>query len=126
MKLIFIATFIFLFSYCFSQTKPFDITHKYTVREVLEDIDYTEKYLIKFHPDPFKYISKDSLQAFVVRIKLKIDTPLTEMQVRFYLRQIVAKIGSQIISGDNYLCKKNSYRKEFYRSSISSGAVGLL
>jgi hypothetical protein len=34
--------------------------------------------------------------------------------------------GSHIISGDNYLCKKNSYRKEFYRSSISSGAVGVL
>ena len=93
MKLILIATFIFLFSYCFSQTKNFDITHKYTVREVLKDIDYTEKYLIKFHPDPFKYISKDSLLAFVVRIKSKIDTPLTEMQIRFYLRQIVAKIG---------------------------------
>ena len=93
MKLKLIVTFIFLFSCCFSQTKKFDISHKYTVREVLEDIDYTEKYLIKFHPDPFKYISKDSLLAFVVRIKSKIDTPLTEMQIRFYLRQIVTKIG---------------------------------
>jgi hypothetical protein len=93
MKLILNICLLLVFSKGFSQTTPFDITHKYTVHEVLEDIDYTEKYLIKFHPDPFRYITKDSLQAFVVRIKSKIDTPLTEMQVRFYLRQIVAKIG---------------------------------
>ena len=77
----------------FSQHKEFDITQKYTIQKVLEDIDYTEKYLIKFHPDPFRYISKDSLHAFVIRTKAKIDAPLTEMQIRFYLKQIVAKIG---------------------------------
>jgi hypothetical protein len=77
----------------FSQKKEFDIKKKYSVKEVLEDIDYTEKYLIKFHPDPFKYISKDSLHAFVLRQKAKIDTPQTEMQVRFCIKRIVAKIG---------------------------------
>ena len=77
----------------FSQKKEFDIKKKYSVKEVLADIDYTEKYLIKFHPDPFRYISKDSLHAFVLNQKAKIDTPLTEMQIRFYIKRIVAKIG---------------------------------
>lgn len=76
-----------------SQKKGFDIQKKYTVNELLADIDFTEKYLIKFHPDPFKYISKDSLHAFVMQTKAKIDTPLTEMQARFYLKRIIAKIG---------------------------------
>lgn len=77
----------------FSQKKPFDIQKKYSVKEVLEDIDYTEKYLIKFHPDPFRYISQDSLHAFVIRQKAKIDTPQTEMQIRFCIKRIIAKIG---------------------------------
>lgn len=77
----------------YSQKKEFDIQKKYSVKQVLEDIDYTEKYLIKFHPDPFKYISNDSLHAFVLRQKAKIDTPQTEMQIRFCIKRIVAKIG---------------------------------
>ena len=77
----------------FSQTKKFDIQKKYPVKQILADIDYTEKYLIKFHPDPFRYISKDSLHAFVEYTKSKIDTPLTEMQIRFYVKRIIAKIG---------------------------------
>ncbi len=77
----------------FSQKKEFDIQKKYSVKQVLEDIDYTEKYLTKFHPDPYKYISKDSLHSFVEFVKTKIDTPLTEMQIRFCIKQIVVKIG---------------------------------
>ncbi len=77
----------------FSQKKEFDVHKKYSVNQIIKDIDYTEKYLIKFHPDPFQYISKDSLHAFVIKIKSKIDTPLTEMQARFYIKRIVAKIG---------------------------------
>lgn len=78
---------------CYAQKKSFDIGTKYTVAQVLADIDYTEKYLTKFHPDPFRYISKDSLHAFVSGIKARIDTPLTEMQLRFWIKQIVVKIG---------------------------------
>jgi hypothetical protein len=77
----------------FISKKGFDIRKKYSVKQVLEDIDYTEKYLTKFHPDPFRYISKDSLHAFVLSQEAKIDTPLTEMQIRFYIKRIVAKIG---------------------------------
>lgn len=77
----------------FAQKKEFDFQKKYSVDQVLEDIDYTEKYLTKFHPDPFKYISKDSLHAFILIQKSKIDSPLTEMQIRFYIKQIVTKIG---------------------------------
>lgn len=77
----------------FSQKKEFDVQKKYSVGQIIKDIEYTEKYLIKFHPDPYRYISKDSLHAFVLYIKTKIDTPLTEMQARFYIKRIVAKIG---------------------------------
>ena len=93
MKFILNSIFILLYATSFSQHTEFDITKKYTIQQVIEDINYTEKYLIKFHPDPFRYISKDSLHAFVMRTKLKIEVPLTEMQIRFYLKQIVAKIG---------------------------------
>lgn len=65
----------------------------FSVSQILEDIDYTEKYITKFHPDPFKYISRDSLHAFVLKQKQKIDSPLTEMQLRFFIKQIIAKIG---------------------------------
>lgn len=86
--------FVFLFSlYCHAQRKDFDIQTTYTVEEVLEDIDYTEKYLLKFHPDPYRYISEDSLRAFIKATKARITRPLNEMQVRFYIKQIVAKIG---------------------------------
>jgi len=77
----------------FSQKESFDFNKTYSVAQILEDINYTEKYLTKFHPDPFKYISKDSLHAFILKQKEKIDSPLTEMQLRFYVKQIIAKIG---------------------------------
>jgi hypothetical protein len=86
-----VFTIIYLSS--FSQKKEFDVQKRYTVNQVLEDIDYTEKYLTKFHPDPYRYISKDSLHAFIARIKARIDTPLNEMQLRYCIKRIVVKIG---------------------------------
>jgi hypothetical protein len=86
-----VFTIIYLSS--FSQKKEFDVQKKYSVRQVLEDIDYTEKYLTKFHPDPYRYISKDSLHAFVIRVKARVDTPLNEMQLRYCIKRIVVKIG---------------------------------
>ena len=77
----------------FSQKESFNFNKTYSVAQILEDINYTEKYLTKFHPDPFKYISKDSLYAFILKQKERIDSPLTEMQLRFYVKQIIAKIG---------------------------------
>jgi hypothetical protein len=85
--------FFLIYLSSFSQKKEFDFQKKYSVNQVFEDIDYTEKYLTKFHPDPFKYISKDSLHAFVLNLKSKIDSSLTEMQMRFYIKRIIAKIG---------------------------------
>lgn len=93
MRLLFLLS---LFAGCmcgFAQNKSYDIHRTYTVAQVLEDIDYTETYLLKFHPDPFRYISRDSLHAFVEATKAKINRPLNEMQLRFYVKQIVAKIG---------------------------------
>ncbi len=85
--------FFLAFFCCSAQHKKFDIQKTYSVEEVIEDINYAATYLLKFHPDPYRYISKDTLQAFIEATKLKITKPLNEMQVRFYLKQIVAKIG---------------------------------
>jgi hypothetical protein len=85
--------FIILYLFGFSQKKEFDVLKRYSVKQVLQDIDYTEHYLTKFHPDPYRYISKDSLHAFIQRVKATVDTPLTEMQVRFCIKRIVVKIG---------------------------------
>lgn len=79
--------------FCYAQDKAYDIHKTYTVEEVREDIDYTAKYLLKFHPDPYRYTPEDSLRAFINYTKSRITRPLNEMQVRFYLKQIVAKIG---------------------------------
>jgi C-terminal processing protease CtpA/Prc len=85
---------VFLYSlFCHAQDKAYDIHKTYTVEEVREDIDYTAKYLLKFHPDPYRYIPEDSLRAFIDYTKSRITRPLNEMQVRFYIKQIVAKIG---------------------------------
>jgi len=85
--------FIIVYLGCFSQNKNYNYLKKYSASQIIEDIDFTEKYLSKFHPDAFKFISKDSLHVFVEYIKSKVDSPLTEMQERFYIKQIVAKIG---------------------------------
>jgi len=93
MKSIYAIIILFICINTFSQKASFDIQKKYTVTEVLQDIDYAEKYLIKFHPDPFRYITKDSLHAYVLRVKSTISVPLTEMQLRFRIKSITAKIG---------------------------------
>lgn len=83
-----------LFSvFCRAQDKAYDIHKTFTVEEVLADIDYTAKYLLKFHPDPYRYFPEDSLQAFIKATKARITKPLNEMQVRFYIKQIIVKIG---------------------------------
>ena len=84
----------FIITCCsFSQKHAFDFQKTYSVQQILEDIDYTERYLTKFHPNPYQYIRQDSLHQFVANLKTKIDSPLTELQVRFLIKQIVAKIG---------------------------------
>jgi len=93
MKNYFSLLFILIYWNSFSQKKEFDFQKKYSVNQILEDINYTEKYLTKFHPDPYKYISKDSLHAFILNVKSKIDSPLTEMQTRFHIKRIITKIG---------------------------------
>lgn len=107
---------ILLFSLCFSlfsQKKTFDLQKKYSVAECLKDIDYTEKYLCKFHPDPFRYISRDSLHQFVLHIQSKLREPLTEMQLRFYIKQIIAKIGC----GHTDAAASKKYTKQIQKTS---------
>jgi hypothetical protein len=113
MKNYFTILCIIIYWSSFSQTKEFDFQKKYTVNQILKDIDYTEKYLIKFHPDPFRYISKDSLHAFVLEQKNAITRPLTEMQVRFYIRRIIAKIGC----GHTDVAASKNYTKSLKKAS---------
>ena len=89
----FIICIVVNFTLYAQKHQTFDVYKTYSVNQIFEDIDYTERYLLKFHPDPYRYISKDSLHAFVAATKARITKPLTEMQARFYLKQIVSKIG---------------------------------
>lgn len=82
-----------LTGHLFSQKNQFDISTKYPTEQLKQDIDELEHYIEKFHPDPYRYISKDSLHAFVQYQKNKIDSPLTEIQFRVLAKQIVARIG---------------------------------
>lgn len=85
--------FFFLNIQLSAQKLKYDFDRKYTVAQLHEDIDALEKRLTHFHPDPYHYITKDSLHQFVQYIKTQITEPLNEFQFRFYVRQIVAKIG---------------------------------
>ncbi len=67
------------------------LSKQYSVEQLREDLDFLEKRLTKFHPDPYHYISKDSLHLYVEEIKKQITKPLNEFQFRFLTRQIVAK-----------------------------------
>lgn len=113
MKSIFVLILLCLCSSLLSQKKVFDLQKKYAVDECLKDIDYTEKYLCKFHPDPFRYISKDSLHQFVKSIKTNLHGPLTEMQLRFYIKQIIAKIGC----GHTDAAASKKYTKQIQKTS---------
>ncbi|HEY1039391.1 MAG TPA: hypothetical protein VGF30_08315, partial [Bacteroidia bacterium] len=68
-------------------------TKTYTVQQLHEDLDFLEKRIRKYHPDPYHYITKDSLHLFIQDIKKQITRPLTEFEFRFLTRQIIAKIG---------------------------------
>lgn len=87
-----IAALVFCM-FCHAQDKAYDIHKTFPVEQVQADIDYAARYLLKFHPDPYRYFPEDSLRAFITATKAKITKPLNEMQVRFYIKQIVAKIG---------------------------------
>ena len=93
MKNYYLIALVLIYWNSFSQKKEFDIQKEYSIKQVIADIDYTEKYLCKFHPEPYKYISKDSLHSFVNWLKSRVDTPLTEMQTRYYIKRIINKIG---------------------------------
>ena len=69
------------------------LSKQYSVEQLHEDLDFLEKRLTKFHPDPYHYITKDSLHLFIEEIKKHITSPLNEFQFRFLARQVVAKIG---------------------------------
>jgi hypothetical protein len=107
-----ILFFLFLTSSLFSQKKSKKIdrtavTRTYTVAEMHKELDIIEKKLCKYHPDPFHYISRDSLHLFVQGIKQEINAPLTDIKFRFYARQIVTKVGC----GHTSLIPSKAYMK---------------
>ncbi|MBS1634941.1 MAG: hypothetical protein JST26_03395 [Bacteroidetes bacterium] len=76
-----------------SAQEPYSINKTFSPEELRQDLDHLARYLPHFHPDPYRYISKDSLMKFVEFQKASITTPLTEREFRVYVKQVVAKIG---------------------------------
>ena len=73
--------------------EPYSINKTFSAEELKQDLDYLGRYLPKFHPDPYRYISRDSLMAFIELQKASITQPLCEREFRVYVKQIVSKIG---------------------------------
>lgn len=80
-------------NFSFAQKAIYNIDQKYSPAQLKQDLDVLEKRLKHFHPDPYHYITKDSLHLYVENMKNQITDSLNEFQFRFYVRQIIAKIG---------------------------------
>jgi hypothetical protein len=93
------------------------VTRTYTVAQMHEELDIIEKKLRKFHPDPFHYISRDSLHLFVQSIKQQITAPLPDIKFRFYARQIVTKVGcghTSLIPSKEYMKAVDSVNRQVF------------
>lgn len=72
----------------------FPLSEKYlTVADMHHDLSVLRKKLSRYHPDPYRYTSKDSLKLFEEQLKSRIDTSMQQIQFRFFVRQLVQKIG---------------------------------
>jgi hypothetical protein len=76
-----------------AQQEPPCIRRTFTPEQLKQDLDYLGHYLPKFHPDPYRFVSRDSLARFVELQKSRVDTAMTERQFRVLVKQIVALIG---------------------------------
>jgi hypothetical protein len=93
------------------------VTRTYSVAQMHEELDIIEKKLRKYHPDPFHYISRDSLHLFVQSLKQQIDKPLPDIKFRFYARQLVAKVGcghTSLIPSKQYMKAVDSVNRQVF------------
>ena len=91
---LFLLCLFFAYSnFSIAQKAVYNIDKKYSPEQLKQDLDVLEKRLKHFHPDPYHYITKDSLHLYVENMKNQITDSLNEFQFRFYVRQIIAKIG---------------------------------
>jgi C-terminal processing protease CtpA/Prc len=91
---LFLLCLFFAYSnFSIAQKVVYNIDKKYSPEQLKQDLDVLEKRLKHFHPDPYHYITKDSLHLYVEKMKNQITDSLNEFQFRFYVRQIIAKIG---------------------------------
>jgi len=71
----------------------FHAQKKISGEEAKTDLAYLHKHFKRFHPDPFKYISRDSLSALSLRLQNNIHDSITITQLRITIRQYLSKIG---------------------------------
>lgn len=105
----------------FAQKQIYHIDQKYSPTQLKEDLDVLEKRLHKFHPDPYHYISKDSLHTFIEEAKNNITDSLNEFQFRFYVRQIIAKIGcghTAAVPSKQYTKNINSINRPMFPANL--------
>ncbi|MBK6836389.1 MAG: hypothetical protein IPG89_19850 [Bacteroidetes bacterium] len=108
-------------NFSFAQKTSYNIDQKYSPSQLKQDLDVLEKRLKHFHPDPYHYISKDSLHLYVESIKSNITDSLNEFQFRFYVRQIIAKIGcghTAAIPSKKYTKNINSVNRPMFPGNL--------
>jgi len=108
-------------NFSFAQKAVYNIDQKYSPTQLKQDLDVLEKRLKHFHPDPYHYITKDSLHFYVENIKNQITDSLNEFQFRFYVRQIVAKIGcghTAAIPSKNYTKNINALNRPMFPANL--------
>lgn len=86
-----ITRYFILHSLLFSLS--FNAQNKISSEEAKADLAYLHKYFKRFHPDPFKYISRDSLSSLSLRLQNNIRDSITVTQLRLLIRQYLSKIG---------------------------------
>lgn len=86
-----VAIFFILHSLLFSI--PFHAQKKLSTEEAKADLAYLHKYFKRFHPDPFKYISRDSLRSLSLNLQNNIRDSMTVTELRSSIRQYLSKIG---------------------------------
>lgn len=89
------------------KTQDTAILHKkFNVDQLHEDLDYVKKMAIRWHPAPFNYASRETIDQHFEKIKTEISAPLTEFQFRSKLREAIKIFGcghSNVAASSVYL-----------------------
>ena len=92
-KLSFLLGIVMLLSSCGSIKKYNEnISELHSVAELQEDIDFTHKKITKLHPDLYRYISEEKLDAKFDSLKKTINEPLSSYNFYMKLSTVIAEI----------------------------------